>query len=155
MPKYRDSARAVQDKEEKIQQLRQQIQEKDQTIRQQLEEGETQIGLLSHQLRQVQLENDQNARQKEEKERQLGRVNQQLEASEQVVAQLERRIAELEQQLNQREQQKTKVSSKGKEPTSFKLIWRVGKRAPCAMDRDCDAVVNGNTVNVMKSNTVL
>ena len=151
---YRDSARAVQDKDEIIRQQRQRLQENDQTIsmiRQQSEEGERQIGLLNQQLRQVQLEKDQ---QKEEKERQLGRVNQQLEASEQVVAQLERRITELEQQLSQREQQKTKASSRGKGLTSFKLTWREGKRAPCRMHRNYDTVVDGNTVYVINSNTV-
>ena len=153
-PKYRDSARAIQDKDEENQRLRQQIQEKNQTItmiRQQSEEGGRQIGLLNQQLRQVQLESDQNRQQREEKERQLGRVNQQLEASEQVVAQFERRIAELEQQLSQREQQKTKSSSRGKELTSFKLTWKEGKRAPCEMDRNCDTVVGGNTVYVKTS----
>ena len=154
MPKYRDSAGAVQDKDEENQRLRQRIQEKDQTItmiRQQSEEGRRQIGLLNQQLRQAQLEN---AQHKEEKKRQLGHVNQQLEASEQVVAQFERRIAELEQQLSQREQQKTKASSRGKELISFKLTWRKGKRAPCGMYKNYDTVVDGNTVYVVKSNTV-
>ena len=189
---YRDSARAIQDENDEIQQLRQRIRENDQAIRRQSEEGESQIGL---QLRQLQLEKDhvvrEKSRQIEEKERQLGhvsqqleenqqlrqqlqqerdqanrqlqererqleRVNQQLETSEQVVAQFERRIAELEQQLSQREQQKTKASSRsrGKKLTSFKLTWREGKRAPYRMYRDCDTVVDGNTVYVMKSDTV-
>ena len=169
---YRDSARAVQDENEEIRQLRQQIREKDQNIRQHSEEGERQIGLLNQQLRQIQLESahvvreisrqieekEQRLRDKdrqlEEKERQLGRVNQQLEASEQVIAQFERRIAELEQQLSQREQQKMKASSRGKELTSFKLRWREGKRAPCGMYRNYDTVVDGNTVYVVKSSTV-
>ena len=164
MPKYKDSARAVEDRDEEIQRLRQQIREKDHTItmiRQQSEEGGRQIGLLNQQLRQVLLESDQNRRQKEEKEgqlqekdRQFGHVNQQLEESEQVVAQFERQIAELEQQLSQREQQKTKGSSRGKELTSFKLTWREGKRAPCGMSRWCDTVVDHNTVYVMKNGTV-
>jgi serine/threonine protein kinase len=142
---YRDSAIAIQDKDEVIRQQRQQIREKGQANKQ-LEEGER---LLNQRLRQLQLENDQNAQLKEEKERQLGRVNQQLEASEQVVAQFERRIAELEEQLCQREQQKTKASIKGKELTSFKLRWREGKRAPCETYRNCDSVVDGsNTVYV-------
>jgi serine/threonine protein kinase len=147
MPKYRDSARSVQDKGEEIQQLRQQIRDKDQTIREQSEEGKRQIGLLNQKLRLLQLEN---AQQKEEKERQLGHINQQLQAREQLVAQFKRRIAELEQQLSQW----TKTSSKGKELTNFKMRWREGKRAPCGMDRWCDAVVDGNAVYVMKSNTV-
>jgi hypothetical protein len=151
MPKYRDSATAAEDKDEENQQLRQQMREKDQTIRQQSEEGERQIGLLNQQLRQLQLEKDHVVG---EKERQLGRVNQQLEASEQMVAQFERRIAELEQQLSQREQQKTKTSSREKELTSFKLRWRKRKRAPHRMDRRCNAVVDGNTVYVMKSDTI-
>ena len=172
MPKYRDSARAVQDKDEEIQRLRQQIQEKDQNNRQRSEEGERQIGLLNQQLQQLQLEKDhavrERSRQTEEKEqqlrdkdrqlqdkeRQLGRVNQQLEASEQVVAQFERRIAELEQQLIQKEQQKTESSSRGKQLTSFKLKWREGKRAPCEMSRNYDTIVDGNTVYVINSDTV-
>jgi hypothetical protein len=176
MPKYGDSARTVEDsrdevirsqaicmeekdrtissKEEEIRLLRQQIREKDQTTRQQSEKGGRQLGLLNQQFRQLQLEKDHAVKEKEEKERQLGRVNQQLEASEQVVAQFERQIAELEQQLSQRELQKTKASSREKELTSFKLRWREGKRAPCEMNRSCDAIVDGNTVFVMKNNTV-
>ena len=87
-------------------------------------------------------------RQLEEKERQLGIVNEQLKVSEQVIAQCERQVAELKQQLSQRVQQNTK------EVTSFKLRWREGKRAPCVMNRWCDAVVNGNVVYVKKENTV-
>ena len=129
MPKYSDSARAVHDKDEENQQLRQQIREKDQTI-----------SIIRQQ--------------SEEKELQLRRINQQLEATEQVVVQFERQIAELEQQLSQREQQKTKASSRGKELTSFKLTWREGKRAPCGMYRSCDSVEDDNTVYVMKCGTV-
>ena len=70
-----------------------------------------------------------------------------------MVAQFERRIAKLEQQLSQREQQKTKASNRGKELTSFKLTWKEGKRAPCGMYRWCDAIVDGSTVYVMKSDT--
>ena len=154
MPKYRDSARAVEDrddiiqlqaicikekdciissKEEEIQQLRQQLHEKDQ----QMEERERQL-------------RETRRRFLHEKERQLGCVNQ-LEASEhcQVVAQFERRIAELE---PQKEQQMIKASSSEKDLTSFILTWREGKRAPCTMsckmDRWCDAVVDGNTVYI-------
>ena len=169
---YRDSARAVQEKDEEIRQQRKQIQEKNRTIRtirRQSEEGERQIGLLNQQLQQVQLEKDHAVREKsrqieekdqqlrdkhrqlEEKDRYLGRVNQQLEASEKVVAQFERRIAELEKQLSRREQQKTKASSSG---NSFKLRWRKGKRAPRKMYKNYDTVVDGNTVYVVKSNTV-
>ena len=172
IPKYRDSARAVQDKDEENQQLRQQIQEKDQTNRQQLDEKERQIGILNQQLQQLNLEKDHAVREKsrqieekeqrlrdkdrqlQDKERQLGRVNQQLEESEQVVAQFERQTAELEQQLSQREQQGTKANSRGKELTSYKLRWRGGKRAPCGMYRGCDTVVDGNTVYVVVSDAV-
>jgi hypothetical protein len=127
--------RTISSKEEENQRLSQQLQEKGQANRQ-----------LEERVRRLQQESDKNTRQKEEKERQLGCVNQQLEASEQVVAQFERRIAELEQQLSQREQRKTKVSSRGKELTSFTLTWREGRRAPCRMNRWYDAVVDGNTV---------
>ena len=142
---YRDSARTVQDKDEVIQQLRQQLHR----ANRQLEER----------VRQLQQENDQALReyitQLQEKERQLGRVNQQLEASEQVVAQFGGRIAELEQQLSQRDQQLTVASSRGKEQTSFKLRWRKEKRAPHAMSRWCDAVVGGNTVFFRYRGTVI
>ena len=125
---------------------------------------------MNQQLRQLQLEKDHAVREKsrqteeneqlrdkgrqlQEKERQFGRVNQQLEDSEQVIALFERRIAELEQQLSQREQQKTKARSRGKELTSLKLTWREGRWAPCEMYRWCDAIVDGNTMYVMKSAT--
>ena len=171
MPRYIDSTRTVQDKdevnrsqairiqenehtisskEEEIRQLRQQLQQERDQAKRQLEERE----------RQLQQESDQALRrtrtQLQEKERQLGRVNQQLEASEQVVAQFERRIAELEQQLSQREQQKIKATnlSGEKELTSFKLRWREGKRAPCRMIRYCDAVVDGNIVFVRNEGKV-
>ena len=175
MPKYIDSTKTLQDKdeviqsltihleenertkEEEIQHLRQQLQqERDQADRQ-LEERERQ---LNQQLRQLQQESDQalqeNRIQLQERERQLGLVNQQLEASEQVVAQFERQIAEFEQQLiNQREQQKTKVNSRGKELTSFKLRWREGKSAPSEMVKiSCDAIVYGNTVYLTNGDTV-
>ena len=146
MPKYIDSLREndeviqsqaicmeekdcmIASKEKENQQLRQQLKEKDR-VSVQLEERERQF---NQQLRQLQQERDQTSRenrtQLQEKERQLGHVNQQLEASEQVVAQFERRIDELEQQLSQREQQKTKVTSREKGPTGFKLIWREDNR---------------------------
>ena len=169
IPKYRDSARSVQDKDdsEVVRSLALRIEEKDHTIsskeeeiqqlkqerdraNNQLEEKETELGQLNQQFRQLQIKDGQYIRQIEEKERQLRRINQQLEASEQVVAQFERRIAELEQQLGQREQQKMQASSREKEQqTSFKLRWREGKKVPRKMYRDCDAVVSGNTVYVM------
>ena len=61
-----------------------------------------------------------------------------------MIAQFERQVAE----LSQRMQQKTN------EVASFKLRWREGKRAPCVMNRWCDAVVNGNAVYFKKENTV-
>jgi N-acetylneuraminic acid mutarotase len=76
------------------------------------------------------------------------------ETRRQLQTQFERRIAELEQQLGQREQQKTKASSRGTELTSFKLTWREGKRAPCGMNRWCDAIVDGNTVYIRYEGTV-
>ena len=47
------------------------------------------------------------------------------------------------------ERQEVKASSKGKEPTNFKLRWREGKTAPREMSRQCDAVADGNTVYTM------
>ena len=143
MPKYRDSVRTVQDKDEVIQSQAIQMKEKDCTISSKEEENQ--------QLRQQLQERDQANRQLEERERQL---KQQLQASEKVVAQFYKRIVELEQQLSQREQQKTKASSRGNDLTSFKLRWREGKRAPRAISRPCDAVVDGNTVYVRSQGMV-
>ena len=65
-----------------------------------------------------------------------------------------RRTAELEQQLSQRSQQNPKASIKGQELTSFKLRWREGKKAPCVMERSCDAVVDGYTVYIKRGDSV-
>ena len=166
MPKYTDSARSAQDKDEIIQsqaihieEIEHMIASKEDEIRQLrqekdilLEEKDDEMGQVYLQLRQLELENHQLSRERdrqlEEKERQVRRVNQQLEASEQMVAQFERQIAELEQQLSQRVQQTTNVSSKTKESISFKLEWREEKRAPCKLSRWCDAIVDGNTVYI-------
>ena len=167
MPKYTDSVRSVQDKDEVIRSQAICIEEKDHTIAskeneiqqlrqekdQLLEERERELRQINLQLRQLQLEKDQElgekTRQLEEKERQLRRTSQQLEASEQMVAQFERQIAGLKQQPStQREWQKTKPSYKENELSSFELGWREGRRAPCKLSRWCDAVVDGSTVYV-------
>ena len=165
MPNYTDSIQSLTAlmegskhtlslKDEEIQQLRLKVQENIKANRL-LEERERKLGQLHQQLRQLHLQNNQvsreNARKIAEKERQLGRVNQQLEASENVAAQLLRRIAELEEQFGQSEQQKTKASSREKQPTSFKLKWREGEGPDRVMMRTCDAVVDGNTIYFLTS----
>ena len=129
--------------EEENQKLKQLQQEKDQIIRQ-LKEKEIQ---LNQQLSQTRQENDHANRQLQEnglalkeKLQELGRLNQQLETSEQGRAQSERQIVELEQQLKFRKE--------------IRLRWRKGRRAPCAMERSCDAVVDGNTVYVRRGDSV-
>ena len=179
MEKYIDSARTVQDKDEVIQSLASRVEEKDraisskedenQQLRQQLQQRNEEMEQKEQMIVQVQREKDQALiekekqhqqerdearRRSEERERQLGRVNQQLQEAEQVIAQFERRVAELEQLLSQRVQQNSEASSRGKELVSIKLKWREGKRAPCEMDRTCDAVVDGNTVYVRAGGTV-
>ena len=116
---YRDSARAIQDENEEIWQLRQQIREKDQTIslvRRQSEEGERQIGLLNQQLQQLQLEKDhvvrEKSRQIEEKERQLGHVNQQLEENQQLRQQLQQEKDQANRQLQEKERQLGRVNQR-------------------------------------------
>jgi hypothetical protein len=122
MPKYRDSARTVEDrdevirsqavcmeekdrtiasKEEENQQLRQQIREKDQTIRQQSEEGERQIGLLNQQIRQLQLEKDHAVR---EKSRQIEEKDQRLRDKGRRLQERERQLGRVNQQLEASEQ---------------------------------------------------
>ena len=80
----------------------------------------------------------------QEKESQLNRVNHQLEESERVVADFERRIIELEGQLHQRDQPLIQHHDDGE--VVIKLRWREGEKAPCKMDRCCDAAVGGNVV---------
>ena len=164
MPNYIETTRTVQDKDEVIRSQAIRMEEKDRTISskeeeiQQLRQLQQESDQAIRQLRQLQQDNGlalrEKIRQLREREIQLGRVNQQLEASEQVVAWFERRIAELEEQLSQREQQNPKASSRGKELTSIQLRWRKGKRVPCTMRRQCDAVVDGNTVYVRRQNSV-
>ena len=80
----------------------------------------------------------------QEKESQLNRVNHQLEESERVVADFERRIIELEGQLRQRDQPQIQHHDDGE--AVIKLRWREGEKAPCKMDRCCNAAVRGNVV---------
>ena len=154
LEKYIDSARTVQDKDEVIQSLASRVEEKDRAISSKEEENQQLRQQLQQKDWQLQQERDVARRQSEERERQLGRVNQQLHKAEQVVAQFERRVAELEQLLSQRDQQNPEASSRGKELASIKLKWRDGKRAPRRMYRQCDAVVDGNTVYVRDRRTV-
>ena len=170
-----DNKRTISLKEEEIRQLRQQLQQERGRASRQLEEHEKRLNQLlrqqqrekeqtnkqliqNQQLRRVQQGNDlalrEKTRQLQERETELGHVNQQLEASEHVLAQFKRQNAKLEQQLSQREQQNQKPSSRGQELTRFKLRWREGKRAPCVMERWCDAVVDDNTVYVRSGYTV-
>ena len=141
-------------KEVENQHLREQHQQANSRAARQLEERERQLNQelrqVNQQLRRVHYEK---GRQLEERERQLGRVNQQLETAELVVAQFEKRVTELEQQLSQREQQNPESSIRVKKLPSFKLRWRKGKRAPCAIGRDTDAVVDGNMVYLRNRNT--
>ena len=122
MPKYRDSARTVEDrdevirsqvirmeekdhtissKEEEIQKLRQRIREKDQTIRQQSEKGERQIGQLNQQLRQLQLEKDHAVK---EKSRQTEKKEQRLRDKDRQLQDKERQLGRVNQQLEASEQ---------------------------------------------------
>ena len=139
MEKYINSARMVSLKEEKYQQLMQQLQHKDQVIAQ-LERDKNHV--LIEKERQLQ-ERDEARRQSEERERQLEQVNQQLKQAEQVIVQLR----------SLRDQQNPEAK---KELANIKLKWRLraGKRAPCGMYRWCDAVVNGNTVYVRDGGSV-
>ena len=154
-----EKERIISMKEEENRKLRQQLEEKDESIRQ-LAKRERQF---DQQLRQVQQEKEkvlkENKTQLQEKDRKIARVNQQLEASEQVVVQLERQVAELELQLEQRDQRPTIASGKGKgnskKLTSIKLRWRMGKKAPCKLNRYCDATTYGRKVYVKNEDSMM
>ena len=109
-------------------------------------------------IQRLQQERDEANKQLKEKVRQLEHVSQQLETSEQIIFQFEARTAELEYQLSQLKQQTIKPSrkiQKEQASTIFKESWREGnRRTPCKMYRDCDAVVEGNTVYVRNGDTV-
>ena len=166
MPKYRERLQGyiqsqiiTSSQDEEIQQLRQQLQEKDRA-NWWLNERERQLIQENEQLRLLQLEKDQELREKareiEEKERQLGRVYQQLE---QVVAQYERQLAELQLEchLRERDNKKTNMYTdrcRRKDLPCFKLRWRKGQRAPCETYRYFDSVVGGDRVYVRDRGTV-
>ena len=163
MSKYKNSSESVKDnggkdgEYEQIQSLLQNLEEKNQVInqkdamivekeqqlRQCREELTQQIQQLARDknqtIQQLEREKNQAIQDKMGKERQLGRVNQQREESERVTADFGKRITELEEQLSN-----TCVRAESR--TNIKLRWRVGERASCEMARDCDAVVDNNTV---------
>ena len=142
MEKYIDSSRTVQDRDEVAQSLASHVEG---NVRTKEEENQRQ-----------RQERDDAKRRSEGRERQcLGQVNHQLKEVEQEVAQSEiEGVAEHEQLLSQRDQQNPEASSGEKGLPSIKLKWREGKRAPCGMQRRCDAVVDGNTVYVRNERTV-
>ena len=122
-------------------------------------------------LRQQIGEKDQQIREKElkirDKDNQLGHINQQLKVSEEIIAQFEKRIHELEDKLqvcqksqlqNQPRSLNTrylpiansdspKAATKVGVISKLSLSWRLeGERAPCVMNRGCDAISSGVVV---------
>ena len=90
----------------------------------------------------------------QEIEQQLGRVNDQLEESGRVIADFERRVVELEGQLCQRDQRSCRGDRSGaNNRTEIKLRWREGEKAPCEMERYCDAVVGAGVVYFIQFST--
>ena len=173
-PEYSDSVAAAQ---QERQQLRQQLQQLQQSLAREREEKERQLGEMRQQLRQLQQdladENEQQLKQllaahreeveqitrvRDERERQL---NQQLENSEQERVKLEKQLHELEEQLlmwkdqAKEPQHQEAASNKLDKRDNTKLRWRVGKKAPFAGQRWCDAIVDDNTVYVLDGNSYL
>ena len=129
-------------KEQQLRQSREEIQ--------QLERDKNQIiQWLERDKQQLERERNQAIQEKEEKERQLGRVNQQLEESEQLIADFGKQNTESEEQLsarNQAQAQDVGGNARAVNKANIKLRWRGGEKAPCEMNRYCDAVVDNNTV---------
>ena len=137
---------------EGIQLLRAQLEEKDCSLQQKDLVIATRDQLLRQKGEEIQslnLDNQRLEREKSEKKRQLNRVNHQLEGNERVVADFERRVVELEGELRKRDQaqiQGRDDQSRAHGEAVIKLRWREGEKAPCVMDRWCDAVVGGGVV---------
>ena len=168
MPKYLESTRSMQDKDTIIKSLTTRVKEADQAcsqlekrvrhLRQQREQVYRQFEESQERVRQLlQQKNDEDVRDNRvqlasvSKEREPAHANQQLKPNEQVVAKLKEQISDFVQKM---QQQNPKASSREKEPTSFKLRWREGKRAPFKMSRWCDAATDGNTVYVRGGGSV-
>ena len=89
----------------------------------------------------------------QEKERQLNRVNHQLKESKRVAVDFERRVSELEEQLNHRDQ--PQIQGRGDQfrahdEAIINLRSREGEKAPCKINRCCDAAVGDNVVYCRK-----
>ena len=125
---------------------------RDQQLRQQGEEIQQHIqenDLLNKDIQRLEREKNQVIQEKSKKEKQLNCINHQLEENKRVIADFGRRIIELEGQLRQRDQ--AQIQGRGDQSrihggTVIKLRWREGEKAPCKMDRCCDAVVVGSVV---------
>ena len=129
-------------KEQQLRQSREEIQ--------QLERDKNQIiQWLERDKQQLERERNQAIQEKEEKERQLGRVNQQLEESEQLIADFGKQNTESEEQLsarNQAQAQDVGGNARAVNKANIKLRRREGEKAPCKMNRYCDAVLDNSTV---------
>ena len=167
--KYKNACERVSDSSdkdgeyEKIQSLQQNLEEKNSIIdkkehqlrqcreemTQHIQQQNQQIKQLKRDKQQLEREMSEAIQEKVEKERQLGRVNQHVEESEKLIADFGKRNTELEEQLsvrNQAQAQDVGDNARVVNIANIKLRWREGEKAPCEMNRYCDAVVDNNTV---------
>ena len=118
-----------------------------QTVR--LEERDEEIQQLRQQLRNQDSEKYEII---QERERQIGQLNQQLEMSKKMIALFDRRVTDLEQQLSQRSQLRQEAS-RTEIRDIIRLKWREEERSPYFMSRrnSGDAVVDGSIVYMIWS----
>jgi hypothetical protein len=137
---YRDEL--TQQRQQLEREKRQIEQERDRTVQEKNQENQQQ----SQQIQKLEREKQQAIQEKVEKERHLGRVNQQLEESERLIADFGKRNIELEEEVkvlrNQVQGKDGGAKAGAVSRTDFKLRWREGEKAPCAMSRYCDAAVH-------------
>ena len=155
-----------QENEKLLEQLRQQLQQLQQNSIREKEENERQLGQMRQQLQHLHREEmEQVARTRDEQEQQL---NQRLESSEQERAKFEERLLEKDRQLlelegqliRSREQPRMKqhwevADMKIDKRDNIKLMWREGQKAPFAIKRLSDAIVDGNRVYFLDTSNCL
>ena len=118
-------------------------QQRNQLLREQIIERDRQISEKDQQIR--------------GKDIQLGNAKEQLKVSEEIIAQFEKRVHELEQLLRlhihqkRHDQPHSQYLPRSDHPktdpqaisSKLSLRWRGGERAPCVMNRGCDAIASG------------
>ena len=127
------------------------LEEKDRALREKdgtIAVGQQQIRELRNDVGQLEREKNEVMEEKERLQRQLDGMNQQLEECERVIAQFQQQITELEQLRSAtgatpRSNQQSSINT-----ARIKMTWREGRKAPCEMSSNYNAVADDTTMYV-------